>query len=168
MSQIQQKNKKILDQGIQGASLMGRTYTIIGSIIMTTISVFIIIGGIMILRSPYKKFVEAKVTASQCDYVGSSDSYKCNLTFKYAVDGKEYTKTVSYDSYYEIQVDDIIDIYVNPDSPEDYQFYKLPDWIGTTLIVIGSLMIFFSLLYLFFILRYKALAVLSGIKNTVA
>lgn len=162
------KNKQILYQGVQGASLMGKTYAIIGSILSALIAIIFIVGGIMIINNGYTKHVQAKITkVFSCEQRVSNYDFICDISFSYIIDNKEYIQRDKYESYNEIQPDDLIDIFVNKNDPNQYKFNVLPQWLGIFFIVLGIFIIFFTFLYLFFILRYKGLAVISGLKRVV-
>jgi len=161
------KNKQILYQGVQGASLMGKTYAIIGSILSALIAIIVIVGGIMISNNSYNERVQAKITDVSCQQNVATSDFSCDISFSYIYNNKEYIQQDKYESYYEIQQNDLIDIIINKNDPNQYKFNVIPKWLGIFFIVLGIFILFFTFLYLFFILRYKGLAVISGIKRVV-
>lgn len=160
--------QQLLNSGIQGAAIMGRTYALIGSIIIIIISILLIIGGIAILMNPYKNKISATITSANCVQDVSTSNYNCSIGISYIVNNITYTSNKTYISSEKINQGDLIDIYYNSKNVNDFKFSKPSNLLGILLLVIGFLIILFSLIYLFFIMKYKALATISGLKRVIS
>ena len=160
---MKQQQRKILNSGLQGAAAMGKTYTLIGTIISVIIGILLIlwING----KRKYSKLVEGKIENVSCTKV--ADSFECNLKLGYSYSNKSYSKSIkNYISSKELKIGDSLTLYINPQKPNVAKLQKMPCWFSILVFIIGILMIFFSILYMFFIYNYKGLAVISGL-NTV-
>lgn len=157
---------QFVKKGIQGASMMGRIYALIGSIIGIVIGLVLIIYGSILLNDPHTLEVKGHVIETECQQDVSFNRYICNVTIEYTISNKKHIKYISnYTSSSKVEKKDIIIIFVNPSEPTDIAFFRSPIWWPIILVIIGALVILFSILYLYFIFRYKALAMVSGLSR---
>jgi hypothetical protein len=165
--QVQQR-KKIITNSVQGAASMGRTYAILGGIIFIALGLFFVIIGSLLHSDPYTIKVNGIVIQKECKEIISSLQYNCNLLLKYKIQNKTFTKTIkNYMSYSSIHIGDEIVLYVNPKKLQNAKYNKSPEWLNILLIIIGILFILFSSIYMYYICKYKGLAILSGLKKVV-
>lgn len=165
---MRQQYQQIIKSGLQGSAVMGRTYAVIGSIITIVIGIIILVVGIMMHYNKNTMHVQALVKKSQCHEDASNSTYKCKLSIYYQYNNEKYDKEINnYTSLYQIQQDDVISLYIDPNKPQNFSLNKTPSWFVIFLIVIGCALIFFSILYVYFIIRYKGLAVISGLKKVI-
>jgi hypothetical protein len=161
---MKQQQRKILNSGLQGAAVMGKTYTLIGTIISVIIGILLIlwING----KRKYSKLVEGKIEKVSCSKV--ADYFECKVELMYNYSNKSYPKSINnYISSKELIIGDTISLYINPQKPKVAKLQKTPCWFSILVFIIGILMIFFSILYMFFIFNYKGLAVISGLKTVI-
>ena len=163
---MNQKQRQYLQSGLQGAAAMGRTYAVIMSLISSVIGILLIIW----INKTYphsKKPTTATITNISCqESVGNK--FTCALTVKFPVGENEYYSQIAKQVFYEKpKVGNSIPIYYNYKDPRDVSISKMPFWFFVFIIIIGCILIFFSILYMIFVLKYKGLAVISGIKTAV-
>lgn len=163
---MNQKQRQYLQSGLQGAAAMGRTYAVIMSLISTVIGILLIIW-INKTFSHSKKSTMATITNTNCQEV-VGNQHSCELTVKFIVGEEEFNTKIKKQLYYDKpEVGNSIPIYYNTQNPKDVSLSKMPLWFFIFIIMIGCILIFFSILYMIFVLKYKGLAVISGIKTVV-
>jgi ABC-type antimicrobial peptide transport system permease subunit len=147
---------------------MGKTYSIIGAAIGLTFGILLIIGGIMMMRLQYNLKTIATITEAKCEQDVSHYQLLCNITIEYMVNNTKYTKDITnFASMNTINKGDMMTIYVDSKNPESFILEKTPLWIPILFFVVSGFIIIFSIIYLIFILRYKALAAISGLKKVI-
>lgn len=163
---MNQTQRQYLQSGLQGAAAMGRTYAVIMSLISTVIGILLIIW-INKVYPHSKKSTIATITNTNCqELVGNK--YSCELSVKFPVGEEEFNTKIAKQLYYDKpEVGNSIPIYYNYQNPKDVTLSKMPLWFFVFIIIIGCILIFFSILYMIFVLKYKGLAVISGIKTVV-
>jgi hypothetical protein len=166
MNSQQVINSKFVKQGIQGATVMGKTYAIIGSVIGIIIGLILIIFGSIFQSDPHTTLVKGRILYADCVQNANNNFFTCNITFEYSMNNSIYVEVVqNFNSSRQISRNDSINVYVNPNNPTDISFYRSPTWLNVILLVIGILFVLFSLLYIYFINRYQALAFVSGMSR---
>jgi len=163
---MNQKQRQYLQSGLQGAAAMGRTYAVIMSLISSVIGILLIIW----INKTYphsKKPTTATITNISCqESVGNK--FKCALSVKFTVGENEYNSQIAKHVFYEKpEIGNSIPIYFNYKDPQDVSITLMPFWFYVFIIIIGCILIFFSILYMIFVLKYKGLAVISGIKTVI-
>lgn len=157
---------QFVKNGIQGASLMGKIYAIIGSLIGITVGLILIIYGSFMIQDQHTLEIKGHVIEAECQQDVTFQRYICNIAIEYEISNKKYLKYISnYISGSQIHKRDIIILFVKPDDPNDVIYFKSPIWWPIVMVCFGSLVILFSLLYIYFIFRYKALAMISGLSK---
>lgn len=169
---IQQKNqksqmsqqKRIITSGIQGAAVMGRTYAFVMAIISVIVA-FVLFAWVGKTRK-YTQLACGQISEISC--IKTLNMFECTGKISYT-DGKEvYVQPLHrYKSDKELQNGDMIQVYYNAKNPEEMKMRQTPFWFQVVIIIIGCLLILFSILYLVFVMKYKGLAVISGIKSVV-
>jgi hypothetical protein len=160
--------KQFIKKSFQGAAIMGKTYAIIGSTIGIALGLFFIIIGSIFHSNKHNIKTQSEILESKCSEEISSFQFNCDFIIRYIFNDKEYTKKITdYNSYSNINVGDRLEIYINPQDPSDLVLQKSPEWLNILLIIVGCFFVFFSLVYVYFIIKYKGLAALSGIKKVV-
>lgn len=164
---MKQQQLQILRNGIQGAARMGKTYAIVGALILTIIGALIIYGGVLLVMDKHTMRLDAVITQTICrPQAGSSNNYLCSVVVSYNIKDKMMTQNIPrLRSQKEVKIGDGITIYVNPKKPQDIRPMGSSTGFGIGLLVIGALIIFFAILYLSFIMAYKGLAALSAVKK---
>jgi hypothetical protein len=163
---MKQQYQKIINSGLQGSAVMGRTYAVIGSIITVILGIFIIIMGVYMNYNSRYIHIQAKITQSQCTEDISNSSYICNLSILYRYNNQSYEEKVkNYISNSIVETNDVLSIYIDQSNPSTFSLYRFPSWFSFLVILIGCCLVFFSLIYVFFIVRYKGLAVIAGLKT---
>jgi|UniRef100_A0A6C0K108 hypothetical protein len=164
---MRQQQLQILRNGIQGAARMGKTYAVVGALILTIIGALIIYGGVRLLMDKHTMQLDATVTQATCrPHAGTSGGFLCSVVVSYTVKDKIMTQNIPrMRSPEEVKLGDAMTIYVNPEKPQDIRAMGASQGFGIALIVIGALIIFFAILYMSFITAYKGLAALSAVKK---
>lgn len=166
---IQQKSqmsqqKRVITSGIQGAAVMGRTYAFIMAII--SVIVALVLFAWVGKTRKYTEMVNGQVSEISCNK--ALNMFECTGKISYT-DGKEvYVQPLHcYKSEKELQNGDLVRLYYNLKNPEEMKMRQTPFWFQVIIVIIGCLLILFSILYLVFVMKYKGLAVISGIKSVV-
>ena len=165
---MRQQQLQILRNGIQGAARMGKTYAVVGALILTIIGVLIIYGGVKMLMDKHTMRLDANITQAICrPQAGSTtDEQLCSVVVSYPIKDKIITQNIPrLRNQGLVKIGDVMTIYVNPSKPNDITSMGPSRGFAIALLVIGSLIIFFAILYVSFMLSYKGLAALSAVRK---
>jgi archaellum component FlaF (FlaF/FlaG flagellin family) len=165
---MRQQQLQILRNGIQGAARMGKTYAVVGALILTIIGVLIIYGGVQIMMDKHTLRVDANITQATCRPQANSptEEHICSVVVSYPIKDKIMTQNIPrLRNQGNVNIGDVMTIYVNPAKPEDITSMGPSRGLAIALLVIGSLIIFFAILYVSFMLSYKGLAALSAVRK---
>lgn len=123
------KEKGVGEQLYSGTAEFGKISAGIGAGVISVISLFIIILGIIVISEHHDKRYEVSGTITSIDgdprghcYRTSDDHYHCRITTKYiAKDGREYVHIFSYSGSDYIETGDTISMYIKENEPTNVQ-----------------------------------------------
>jgi hypothetical protein len=155
------------DKLYSGMSEIGKVQSGITLVVVSFIGLLLFVFGVYLLlrKEIHTLDVKAIVERSVCNTVIQSNqsiNYRCDLTLKYNVAGKDYTFTGIKDSTVHYPVGSSMDIKVDPVNPMNATFQqstKTMAWILTC----GSVFIILVALGNFYVTtKYKGYAAFSG------
>jgi len=143
--QLKKKQSPVSSNG------MVKWYIILNFLIGFVIGALGIIYGSFFLQTKYSLFVLGTVSSKpsqtpQC-VQNVNSLYDCNLYVDYQVDGKPYIVNIPhFYSYNEIMAGQEINLFVDPQNPQDVTLSRVSSWIGIVLIVFGIIFVLYSII----------------------
>jgi hypothetical protein len=166
---MSKENQNVGEQIYGGAAELGQFRASVGLWIGSIIGLMLVAFGIYELVS---KKHNLKVSATVLDVVnnkcqmiqvGNNTNIRCYLMIKYEYNGITYTppKPIQTDDNYHV-INDVIDIYINPNDPADIALIS-DTFIGSVSLIMGAVIIGVSVLSWWLTRRYKFFAAAQGV-----
>jgi hypothetical protein len=166
-------NKPALEGAYEATAVIGKVYTIIGTIVAVLFGTLFLVTGVFIVRMKEKRTEKAIATVKsvECTKINTSappdsqprESIQCRATIVYKVGEKEYTKDHIF--YKPVTANQSVEVLYDPKNPTDISETAVGQvrWLGWLFIAIGVTVITIALVYLYFALTYKPLAAVAGV-----
>lgn len=163
-----------MDNIAKGAQSFGRTYTMVGTVIATIISIILLIVAFYKLTNKERETGEtlAKIKVATCNshVVGNGNNMKmnflCNLGIAYTVTGIEYKGNLTSDSDRTYQIDENIEVQYDPLDPNIVRLKTLSNkTIGYILLVIAIIILIISWGWFYFVRHNDFVAAGMGVKG---
>ena len=161
-----------------GLATYGKATSIMGTIIITIVTIPFIVLGIYFLKKKniHTRLVNGIIQKVNCtDTISNKNNttnvtkYNCNIDVKYNFDGITYNVKKNTTNSFRYQENQNIDVYINPKNPTDIKLEIINNKIsGSFLIGIPILILIIVYVSLYFTLKYKSIAAVSGTKTGIS
>lgn len=160
-----------------GMATYGRVRSIIGFIVGFIIAIIIFIVGIFLIKSKdkYTKNTIATIKKAKCEKTviiknrKSRTKYDCMLDIKYTINNKDYENTLNVTNDHPYSENGTIEIQYNETDPLQIRQKSIPlKYVGSGSLSSAILLIIVVSLSLYFTLKYKAFAAVSGTVDAVS
>ena len=134
------------DDIYEGTASFGVFYALISAVIGTLVGVVMLGIGIWMVsrKKRTESITKGKITqidrssTGQCEKIGGSNNYSCEIQVSFDYSGKSYEKFAQYTGNIMYKIGQVIDVYVIDGNPDNIDLQKSePKWIGWVLIGLG-------------------------------